>query len=86
DHALADGPETQGSPLRPLSGRTRLLIAPEFPFQITDALLTNFHLPRSSLLLLVSALAGQQTIRNAYDEAIHQHYRFYSYGDCMLIS
>jgi S-adenosylmethionine:tRNA ribosyltransferase-isomerase len=66
-------------------GRTDLLITPGFHFQIVDALITNFHLPRSSLLFLVSAFAGVDLIRKAYEEAIAKVYRFYSYGDAMLI-
>ena len=62
-----------------------MFIAPGFRFRAVDALITNFHLPRSSLLVLVSALAGRDTILRAYREAIEQEYRFYSYGDCMLI-
>jgi S-adenosylmethionine:tRNA ribosyltransferase-isomerase len=67
------------------SGSTRIFIHPPFEFQIVDALLTNFHLPRSTLLMLVSAFAGRDFIRRAYEEAISQRYRFFSYGDCMLI-
>ena len=69
------------------SGRfsTKLFIYPGFRFQIIDRLLTNFHLPRSTLLMLVSALAGREFILEAYQEAIRTGYRFYSYGDCMLI-
>jgi len=66
-------------------GQTDLFIRPPYTFQAVDALLTNFHLPRSSLLLLVSALAGTQLMRRAYSEAVEQRYRFYSYGDAMLI-
>jgi len=66
-------------------GQTDLFIRPPYTFQAVDALLTNFHLPRSSLLLLVSALAGTQLMRRAYTEAVEQRYRFYSYGDAMLI-
>lgn len=65
---------------------TDLFIRPGFRFRTTDALLTNFHLPRSTLLMLVGAFAGVQRIRDAYVEAIAQHYRFYSFGDAMLIS
>ena len=67
------------------SGETCLFITPGFPFCVTGALLTNFHLPRSTLLMLVSAFAGREFILKAYQHAIEQHYRFYSYGDCMLI-
>jgi S-adenosylmethionine:tRNA ribosyltransferase-isomerase len=56
-----------------------------FDFQATDALITNFHLPRSSLLLLVAAFVGLERLKDAYKEAISEHYRFYSYGDAMLI-
>ena len=64
---------------------TRLLIAPGFEFRVVDALLTNFHLPRSTLLALVAAFAGRERILDAYRHAVDAHYRFYSYGDCMLI-
>lgn len=67
------------------SGRTELFITPGFRFRVVDALLTNFHLPRSTLLMLVSALAGRRRVLAAYDEAIERHYRFYSYGDAMLL-
>lgn len=67
------------------SGETRLFIRPPYEFQSVDALLTNFHLPKSTLLMLVSALAGVDLIRQAYAEAIAQRYRFFSYGDAMLI-
>ena len=66
-------------------GLATLTITPGFEFRITDALLTNFHLPRSSLLLLVSAFAGCELVLDAYRHAVRSDYRFYSYGDCMLI-
>ena len=66
-------------------GKTDLLITPGFSFRVVDALITNLHLPRSSLLFLVSAFAGPDLIREAYQEAIGKAYRFYSYGDAMLI-
>ncbi len=72
-------------PIRPWSGETNLYIYPPYPFRVVAALITNFHLPRSSLLLLVSAFAGVEPIRRAYKTAIEEHYRFYSYGDAMLI-
>ena len=72
--------------LHPQSGETDLFIYPPFTFRVVDALLTNFHLPRSTLLMLVSAFAGREFILRAYNEAVHERYRFYSYGDCMLIS
>jgi len=67
------------------SGETNIFIYPSFEFRIVDALLTNFHLPRSTLLMLVSAFAGREFLLRAYVEAVREGYRFYSYGDCMLI-
>ena len=67
------------------TGETRLFITPGFEFRVVDALLTNFHLPESTLLMLVSAFAGRDAVRQAYDEAIRERYRFYSYGDAMFI-
>ena len=67
------------------SGETNLFIYPPFEFRVVDSLLTNFHLPRSTLLMLVSAFAGREFLLRAYEEAIRERYRFYSYGDCMLI-
>jgi S-adenosylmethionine:tRNA ribosyltransferase-isomerase len=67
------------------SGTTDLFIYPGFEFRVIGGLLTNFHLPKSSLLMLVSAFAGRERIRTAYDAAIAERYRFYSYGDAMLI-
>jgi S-adenosylmethionine:tRNA ribosyltransferase-isomerase len=66
-------------------GSTEIFIYPGLPFQVVDGLLTNFHLPKSSLLLLVAAFAGRERILSAYEEALTQGYRFYSYGDAMLI-
>jgi len=71
--------------IRPYRGETDLFITPGFPFKVVDALITNFHLPRTTLLMLVSALAGTECLRQAYAEAVHERYRFYSYGDAMLI-
>jgi S-adenosylmethionine:tRNA ribosyltransferase-isomerase len=71
--------------IRAWSGQTNLYIYPPYRFQCVDALITNFHLPRSSLLLLVGAFAGDELIRRAYEEAIAARYRFFSYGDAMLI-
>lgn len=68
-----------------LSGDTRLFIKPPWEFRLVDALLTNFHLPQTTLLLLVAALAGEDRLRAAYTEALRERYRFYSYGDAMLI-
>ena len=66
-------------------GVASLTIKPGYHFRVADALLTNFHLPRSSLLILVSAFAGREFVLRAYEHAVSQRYRFYSYGDCMLI-
>ena len=71
--------------VRPGAGETRLYIHPGFTFQAVDALITNFHLPRSSLLVLACALAERERLLAAYREAIERQYRFYSYGDAMLI-
>jgi S-adenosylmethionine:tRNA ribosyltransferase-isomerase len=66
-------------------GETDIFIRPPYQFKWVDGLLTNFHLPRSTLLTLVCALAGHELVMQAYRTAIEQKYRFYSYGDCMLI-
>jgi S-adenosylmethionine:tRNA ribosyltransferase-isomerase len=71
--------------LRPLRGFTDLVIAPGYRFRAVDGLVTNFHLPRSTLLMLVMALAGRDRILEAYDQAVRRGYRFYSYGDAMFI-
>jgi S-adenosylmethionine:tRNA ribosyltransferase-isomerase len=71
--------------IRAAEGLADLFIRPGHAFRIVDALLTNFHLPRSTLLMLVAAFAGLDTIRRAYAEAVRERYRFYSYGDAMLI-
>jgi S-adenosylmethionine:tRNA ribosyltransferase-isomerase len=80
--------ETAGASgvVRPWSGETDLFIYPGYTFRAVDALVTNFHLPRSSLLLLASAFAGVALIRRAYKTAVQEEYRFYSYGDAMLIA
>jgi S-adenosylmethionine:tRNA ribosyltransferase-isomerase len=62
-----------------------LFIYPGYRFNIVDAMITNFHLPQSTLLMLVSAFAGRKNVLNAYAEAVKETYRFYSYGDAMLI-
>jgi len=71
--------------LRPAEGETGIFIYPGFKFKVVDAMITNFHLPKSTLIMLVMALAGRENILRAYDEAVLQRYRFYSYGDAMLI-
>ncbi len=71
--------------IRPFEGPTELFILPGFEFRAVDAMLTNFHLPRSTLLMMVSAFAGRERILEAYETAIAEGYRFYSFGDAMLI-
>ena len=71
--------------LMPYQGDTRLFITPGYQFRVIDALLTNFHLPQSTLLMLVSAFAGYQKVMSAYQHAIQQQYRFFSYGDAMFL-
>jgi len=75
----------QDSTIRPFSGWVDLFILPDYKFRITDAMITNFHLPRSTLLMLVSAFAGKDFILHAYEQAKNLGYRFYSFGDAMLI-
>jgi S-adenosylmethionine:tRNA ribosyltransferase-isomerase len=75
----------QGGRVASGTGWTDLLCYPPFDFRAVDALLTNFHLPRSTLLALVMAFAGVELVREAYRHAIEKRYRFYSYGDAMLI-
>ncbi len=77
--------KTEGLQLGAWQGDTDLFIQPPYEFQAVDAMLTNFHFPRTTLLLLVQALGGSELIRAAYEEAIREEYRFYSYGDAMLI-
>lgn len=74
-----------GRGVDPGSGQTALVITPGYVFRVADGLITNFHLPRSSLLLLVAAFAGRERILSAYAEAIRLGYRFYSFGDAMLL-
>jgi S-adenosylmethionine:tRNA ribosyltransferase-isomerase len=75
-----------GGKLRPFSGQTDLFIRPPYQFRTIDAMLTNFHLPRTTLLVLVRTFGGDALIGRAYEEAIREEYRFYSYGDAMLIT
>ena len=72
--------------LSPHSGRTSIFLSPGHRFQLVDALLTNFHLPQSTLLMLVCAFAGYEPVMAAYHHAVEQRYRFFSYGDCMFLS
>ena len=71
--------------IRAQSGHTKLFIIPGFQFRVVDALITNFHFPETTLLMLVSAFAGLEPMRTAYDQAVQERYRMYSYGDAMLI-
>jgi S-adenosylmethionine:tRNA ribosyltransferase-isomerase len=78
--------QANGQPLQPHSGATEIFISPGFEFRLVGALLTNFHLPQSSLLMLVSAFAGRERVLTAYQHAVREQYRFFSYGDCMFLS
>jgi S-adenosylmethionine:tRNA ribosyltransferase-isomerase len=78
--------QSAGRPLEPHSGETEIFISPGFQFRLVSALLTNFHLPQSSLLMLVSAFAGREPVLAAYRHAVQHSYRFFSYGDCMFLS
>jgi S-adenosylmethionine:tRNA ribosyltransferase-isomerase len=79
ESAASDGSPEAGT------GETRLFIRPGYRFRVVDRLLTNFHLPRSTLLMLISAFAGVEAVRRAYAHAIQKRYRFFSYGDAMLV-
>jgi S-adenosylmethionine:tRNA ribosyltransferase-isomerase len=76
----------QGGSLEPFSGDSRIFIYPPYQFRVVDAMITNFHLPESTLLMLVSAFAGREPIMAAYRHAVEQRYRFFSYGDAMLLT
>ncbi len=67
------------------NGNTEIFIYPGYEFKVLDLLITNFHLPESTLVMLVSALAGREHVLNAYQEAIRERYRFFSFGDAMLV-
>lgn len=77
--------KAQQLPLQPYSGDTRIFIYPGYQFEVVDALITNFHLPESTLIMLVSAFSSRDFVMHAYQTAIAEQYRFYSYGDAMLI-
>lgn len=83
--SAAERDEAPAQVVVPYRGRTRLFITPGYQFRAVDAMITNFHLPRSTLLALVSAFAGRDLIAQAYEEAIARNYRFYSFGDAMLL-
>jgi S-adenosylmethionine:tRNA ribosyltransferase-isomerase len=78
--------QAAGNPLQSHSGETEIFISPGFEFRLVGGLLTNFHLPQSSLLMLVSAFAGRDRVLAAYRHAVEQKYRFFSYGDCMFLA
>ncbi|CAD6525134.1 tRNA preQ1(34) S-adenosylmethionine ribosyltransferase-isomerase QueA [Paraburkholderia sabiae] len=84
--AAARDAEAAGKPLAATSAETDIFITPGYQFRVVDRLVTNFHLPKSTLLMLVSAFAGIETIRAAYRHAIDERYRFFSYGDAMLLT
>jgi S-adenosylmethionine:tRNA ribosyltransferase-isomerase len=71
--------------VKPMKGEVGIFITPGYQFKVADVLMTNFHLPKTTLLMLVSAFAGLEPLRAAYAEAVREKYRFYSYGDAMLI-
>jgi len=83
--ALEDAAVRGGGRVRPGAGQADIFIYPGFAFRVISGLLTNFHLPKSSLLMLVSAFAGREAVLGAYREAVAERYRFYSYGDAMLV-
>ncbi len=83
--AAAGSTSQEPAAVAPFQGETRLFITPGFRFQVVDALLTNFHLPQSTLLMLVCAFGGYDTLMHAYRHAIEQRYRFFSYGDAMFL-
>ena len=83
--ALESAAQHHGGTLAPFTGETDIFITPGFDFRVVDLLLTNFHLPKSTLMMLVSAFAGHAHVMALYRHAIAQHYRFFSYGDCMLL-
>ena len=82
---LLESAATAHGQIQPFAGDTAIFITPGYRFRCVDALMTNFHLPRSTLFMLVSAFAGLDTMRAAYAHAISREYRFYSYGDASLL-
>jgi S-adenosylmethionine:tRNA ribosyltransferase-isomerase len=79
------GGDFPDEPITPQSGEADIFIYPGFEFKVVGGMLTNFHLPKSTLLMLVSAFAGRERVLQAYAHAVHEKYRFYSYGDCMFL-
>ena len=86
EHCARVAPAGTPLQLEPHSGETSVFLSPGAAFQVVGALLTNFHLPQSTLLMLVSAFAGRERVLSAYRHAVQQRYRFFSYGDCMFVS
>ena len=82
---LIESAATEDGRVTPFSGQTEIFIYPGYRFRVTDGLMTNFHLPQSTLLMLVSALKGRDRIRRIYDHALAGGYRFFSYGDASLL-
>ena len=82
---LIESAAQESGQIAPWRGETDIFIYPGFTFRVTDALMTNFHLPRSTLMMLVSALMGSARIRMIYEHAIAEEYRFFSYGDASLL-
>ena len=83
---LLESAADEGGVVRPFSGETSLFITPGYRFRAVDVMMTNFHLPRSTLFMLVSAFAGLERMRAAYAHAVARGYRFYSYGDACLLA
>jgi len=84
--SLESAAKQHGGELKPYSGDTQIFIYPGYQFKVIDSLITNFHLPESTLIMLVSAFSTREHVLNAYQTAIAEHYRFYSYGDAMFIN
>ncbi|NBO21481.1 MAG: tRNA preQ1(34) S-adenosylmethionine ribosyltransferase-isomerase QueA, partial [Rhodobacteraceae bacterium] len=82
---LIESAAAEDGQIAPWQGTTDIFIYPGYRFRVTDGLMTNFHLPKSTLMMLVSALMGAETIRQIYAHAIHNKYRFFSYGDASLL-
>ena len=83
--ALESAALYNGGQLKAWSGETQIFIYPSYQWQVVEALFTNFHLPESTLLMLVCAFAGKEAVMNAYAQAVEQQYRFFSYGDAMFV-
>ena len=85
EHCALAAEDLGEAELRGHSGETSIFLSPGYRFRVVDGLLTNFHLPQSTLLMLVSAFAGKDAVLAAYAHAVQEQYRFFSYGDCMLL-